>query len=927
MKEALKTHSALEAITSAAWIWTVEHAPDEINATFVFRCEFDVSADSRTGLILTLAADSRYRLLVNAHVVGDGPGRGYPDVLCLDSHPLAPFLHGGLNVIEVWVTHLGVDTFQYVRGAPGLRAAVFHESHPAKPLLATGSNWRVRRARELTRNSPRISCQQGFEEQFDARLASVSQWLPAMLCPAEWHAGRSLRAREVPPLGHVERRVGHVRHAGRIESLPWRWTFAVRDHFSPHPLGANIHGMAGVLETTFTNTTPVTLGICVLGEVRLLCVDGVPLTMSWEQQLGRVVLPLASGRHRLSIGVCSANDHVGELAVGISVDAALAWAASWSSTGPLWRNEHDSNCPLKTPGAVSPGFETATLGEETEALVASLATGATAVPMSPLASRFIRAADIYFQVRTDHAPGTLPPDAWAPFLPASQAEGDWLIDAEGQRLLVDLDQPTLGRFEIELQAPANTVVDAYFFEHYDVFADRIKIQFTEHCRNTSRYVAREGRNVFRSLQRRGFRHVLLTFRHVLAPVVVRRIRVVETTWPAGRTAGFTSSDPRLDRIHQVSLRTLLLCMEDTFTDCPTYEQALWTGDTRNEALCASYGFGASDIMQRSAMLTADSLRHLPLAASQCPSGWDVIIPSFSFMWCISVWEIYLHTGDVAFLKGIYPAIKKNLHAAVERCDDGGLFSAPAWHFLDWTNIDCRHDTVSHDSMLLAAALAAGERMARVLEKLGDASVFEAEKSRLKQAISSLWLDHRRAFSDARIASGELSPHVSQHTSFLALLFDLLPEEHVPFAIANLENPPPDMAETGSPNALFLLLDALLKAGRPEQVLARLRDSWGRMLDAGALTFWEMIDQRDKEFPTRSRCHGWAASPLYLLPRIFFEIEIIEPGWRRVAVSPRLLGLEFVRLSICTPHGPLHLSLDQTGFAFEAPRQIELIVRE
>jgi hypothetical protein len=39
-------------------------------------------------------------------------------------------------------------------------------------------------------------------------------------------------------------------------------------------------------------------------------------------------------------------------------------------------------------------------------------------------------------------------------------------------------------------------------------------------------------------------------------------------------------------------------MEDTFVDCPAYEQVFWVGDSRNEALVNYYVFGALDIVKR-----------------------------------------------------------------------------------------------------------------------------------------------------------------------------------------------------------------------------------------------------------------------------------------------------------------------------------------
>ena len=45
-------------------------------------------------------------------------------------------------------------------------------------------------------------------------------------------------------------------------------------------------------------------------------------------------------------------------------------------------------------------------------------------------------------------------------------------------------------------------------------------------------------------------------------------------WPRGM---FRCSDSRLNQIWDFSAYTLRMCSEDTFTDCPTYEQTLLGG--------------------------------------------------------------------------------------------------------------------------------------------------------------------------------------------------------------------------------------------------------------------------------------------------------------------------------------------------------------
>ena len=65
-------------------------------------------------------------------------------------------------------------------------------------------------------------------------------------------------------------------------------------------------------------------------------------------------------------------------------------------------------------------------------------------------------------------------------------------------------------------------------------------------------------------------------------------------------------------------------------------------------------------------------------------------------------------------------------------------------------------------------------------------------------------------------------------------------------------------------------DALLKQGDKykEYVQAEIERVWGRMLEAGATTFWETEAGADDFAFAGSLCHGWSAVPIYIWGRYF-----------------------------------------------------------
>lgn len=909
-------------LTNVAWIQSPEYSRDEINVRYEFRRRFTLSQRSLAKVYL--AADARYRLWVNGQWLSDGPARSYPDHAYYDC--ISVELSAGENVILVELLHFGVDTFQYVQGEGGLCCAITL-SDDATPCILTDQYWESRRATAWVQRTPRISCQQGFEEHYNA-LVEPNDWGSVAIALA---ANRTFEPRATDPLTRDYRSIEQLLQVERIREISGGWSFSLRMLFSPFPRGINLLGMAGDLACRFTCEERSLLRIYILGSVAAVYVDGEAQDLTQDFDVQYCDLDVVSGAHRIGIAIHTENYQSTDLAVGWDSENAICWigddhGCTWLTSGPIWQGHRNTNCFIDADAAsvdAAPEYVAPfgrSIMEDSEAMreqVLALAAVGGDESFRPLDTHELHEVDAYRSIRTDK--------------PIERLATTGQDFEPGTRLLFDLGEMTVGYLELDFESDAATVIDVFCFEH--IQDAQIQYLYQEGCiayRNSLRYTAHQGHNQFCSRQRRGFRYVQVVFRE--KPVRLNRLGVYEATYDPKTQASFECSDDELNRIYSVSQRTLLLCMEDTFTDCPSFEQAYWLGDARNESIYARYGYGASDLIEHSLRLAAKSLERAPLIASQCPSGWDTIIPSFSFLWGIAVWEAYWSNGNEDFLCDLYPEVKLNLENALKFCTNKGLFSVNAWNFFDWTDIDQEQATVLHNSMLLAAALMSGSQCAEVLGKADDANRFRQQRDGLVRSIEQLWDGEQGAFRDAIRSDGSLSPSVSQHTSFLALLFDLKPTADKPSLLRNCVNPPESMIRVGSPNAMFFLLEAVLREGYFEAAFEQLHFFWGNMLKAGATTFWEMIYPAEDFFPTRSHCHGWSAAPLYLLPKLFFDIEILEPAWRRIAISPRTFGLSYACATLCTPHGELSLrwerQLDGTIVTqIHAPPEITVIQKE
>jgi hypothetical protein len=479
-------------------------------------------------------------------------------------------------------------------------------------------------------------------------------------------------------------------------------------------------------------------------------------------------------------------------------------------------------------------------------------------------------------------------------------------------LLYDLGEQNCGYWNFDLVAEAGVQVDIFAVEY---IAPDGRIQFPGGNRNGLRYITKQGDNRFTSLKRRSGRYVFLTLRNQRSPVRIRHLNLIESTYPLDYIGNFSCSDARLDRIWDISTRTLKLCMEDTFTDCPLYEQTHWVGDARNESLLAYGVFGAHDLARRCISITGQSLDRYPMAGCQTPSGWDVLIPAWSLLWGISTWDHYWETGDKEWLRSVYPAVIRNLKGAENFVDNRDLFVAPFWNFFDWVKIDQDQKAVLHNSLFVVGAIDAALKEADVLGDTTHVAWLKSLRARLVSGINKLWDDTKQAYPDAIRDDGSISPSVCQHTSFLSLLYDVVPKEHAAAAVNNVTNPPPKMVKVGSPFAALYLYEACEKLGLDDTILQEIYRQYLPMLEAGATTVWESFPSGTtggQDWPTRSHCHAWSSAPSRFLNRIVLGIKDTSPGAATVQISPRLNGLTWARGTTATARGPVSVSWKLDG---------------
>lgn len=905
----------------AQWIWHPQDDYVAYHRTILASRTFQIKAHPENATV-AITADSWYRLYVNGIWVNDGPARSWPEHYSYDLLTITPYLKKGENKIEVIACFFGCGSYhQYCRQAGLLMHADISLAHNSSLSIVTDGDWDTSALHAWLPNTPKISQQMEPQEYYDARLESLSFTKAAVLFPAHDAPWKDLTPRDSALLSRVPVNFNRFLHAVCVEKDWCCWTFPIARLLYP-----------GVIEMNASVTMPVCLSIIITSpDERILEIESYWPCMSIN---GEIIhdrkAQLKKGENIFVGGTCMEGpgkdqsirfiNHKGlSFSNPIDREHENPWAFADFEQYLYQGDDLNYNTWFPTPewselmqNIAQAYHSTCTAVKDIESFNKVLKPRAKCLPSDVMC---VHDPILQFEGRrvcTNATPHVDAPDAL--IFDNTDITTIHPHDKCDIELCYDLGVQNIGYYELDLTAPEGTIIDIAGVEY---IANNGHIQHTLGSKNCLRYVCTEGVNRFLSVKRRSGRYIFITLRNLSGPVHIRHIRLIESTYPINAIAQFNCSNDAFVRIWEISARALKLCMEDTFTDCPLYEQTLWIGDARNEALFAETAFGAHDLIRRCLRLGGQSLEHYPLVGAQVPSAWDMLLPAWSFLWGIGVWDYYFATKDTQFLKEIWHDVMTNVRNAADMRDERGLFSGPFWNMFDWAAVDDRHLVVFHNSLFLVGALQAAHKCARVLEDKDAAQWIETTIAELTDAINVYWNPETKTYPDSIHDNGETSPKTCQHTSFLALLYDVIPQEYIDAAMKNCSDPPDTMTHVGSPFAIQYLYEALEHSGREDMILESIMKNFVPMLHDGATTVWESFPTSVlsyQDFPTRSHCHAWSATPLYFLNRIVLGIRPIEPGGTAYEISPFLDGMEWANGASAGANGPVYVRWEKTDDA-------------
>ncbi|HVU35624.1 MAG TPA: alpha-L-rhamnosidase C-terminal domain-containing protein [Opitutaceae bacterium] len=405
--------------------------------------------------------------------------------------------------------------------------------------------------------------------------------------------------------------------------------------------------------------------------------------------------------------------------------------------------------------------------------------------------------------------------------------------------------------------------------------------------------------VFEPIHWRAFRFVGLEIATGERPLALNAVTHRFTAYPYAIAAEFSCSDPALDRLWPVGLRTMRLCAHETFEDCPHYEQMQYAGDTM---ITSKLGM----LVAGDYRLSRQALHHfdwsrLPdgLTQSRYPSRLLQVIPSWSLHWISAARDYLLCSGDAATIRELAPGFRAVLDWFRRHADADGLPAAlPYWNITDWCAEWPRGvvpgAATGPTTIIASQYIVALDETGWMLRQLGDtetAATLEAEAARLRTRLHArMWSEDEGLYFDR-----PGGPEMSQYGNAWAIVAGVAGARERERMLARFPLDP--KLAPGSFFCWHAVFRALDLAGRYDDMPRHL-GPWHDSVAGGLSTFAE------ENSYWRSLCHAWSAHPLLEFLTRILGVEPTIPGFAAVRIAPRRCGLTHAAGRVCTPHGPI-----------------------
>lgn len=381
-------------------------------------------------------------------------------------------------------------------------------------------------------------------------------------------------------------------------------------------------------------------------------------------------------------------------------------------------------------------------------------------------------------------------------------------------------------------------------------------------------------------------------------VILQSFTFTEVGYPLTYPEDCDFGNEKDNRLWKISVATLMRCMQESYEDCPYYEQLQYAMDTSLQMIF-NYQLTDDDALARKAIRDFRlSQRADGLLSSRYPTVQPQFIPSFSFYYIFMVAEHYKRFGDLALVRENLRAIDGVLEWFDGRIDDTGLLTETMyWDFIDWADKWNKGEVVTDDChMAIASAmyvyfLRLAADLAQLCGRTGAADEYRTRADDAGEAIERLCWDEERGLYADDISHA----HYSQHMQVWCTLTGIANPARARRILENAR----DLDTKCTFAYAYFWFRALEEAGLYEEtgkMMGRLRG----LIDLGCTTIPETPDA------PRSECHAWGAIAIYEFAAVVLGVRTVSAAEKRIRIAPRTDGRTHARGTVYTGGGKVYV---------------------
>ena len=516
--------------------------------------------------------------------------------------------------------------------------------------------------------------------------------------------------------------------------------------------------------------------------------------------------------------------------------------------------------------------------------------------------------------------GSMKPDGYAP---AQEVPNVWHTETAPIPVRSEETLYPQGGGEIRVAARSKKVVRLEFDKVYGAFLKVFAktsglLLMTVECFELEKINSREelifdGDTEYRGLQMHSVGGYIISAENCSNEEAVLHIGCIATCYPVTECAAIETGDTALNHVLGLCTQALKYCRQTIHLDSPKHcEPLACTGDYYIESLMTAFSFGDMRLAAFDVRRTAEML---------CRNDGRLFHTSYSLIWVMMLYDVYMFTGDRTLLTDCVDGLWFLLHRFEGYMGNTGLVeNPPDYMFVDWLMVDGY--TLHHPpknlgqgclNMFYYGALMTAEKVYRALSMDAMAAQCQRKAMQLKNAINLLLYSAEKGLYCEGLATPtpqtELNCFLPQsngklyyrkHANILAACFGVCDTVRARTILHRVMTD--ETLGDCQPYFMHFLLEAIYRSGLRDTYTLPLMECWKQAAAICPKGLEEgFVCPENYSFDLS---HAWGGTPLYAIPRALLGFEMIEPGFKKIRLTPSLLGLPSAMVEMLTPYGKI-----------------------